>query len=102
MAQIESPAVPMRADQRETRDITPLPGDLDAQRLLSRGQAAWIGVLVAAVAAIAAARAAGFGPSPLWWAGATVTAVTAIYVVVIVFKVLILCAGDAQVPRFGE
>jgi cellulose synthase/poly-beta-1,6-N-acetylglucosamine synthase-like glycosyltransferase len=104
MAQIESPpTVRTRADQRETRGITPLPGNLDARRLLSRGQAAWIGVLAAAAAAIAAARAAGFGPSPLWWAGAAVAAVTAIYVLVIVFKLLlILCAGGAHVLRFDE
>ncbi len=103
MAQIESPAVRTRADQRETRDITPLPGDLDARRLLSRRQAASLGVLAAAVAAIGVARAAGFGPSPLWWAGATVAAVTAIYALVIVFKLLLmLFAGGAQVPRFDE
>jgi cellulose synthase/poly-beta-1,6-N-acetylglucosamine synthase-like glycosyltransferase len=101
MAQIESPAVRTRADQRETRDITPLPGDLGARRLLSSGQAASLGVLAVVVAAIAAARAVGFGPSPLWWAGATVAAVTAIYVLMIVFKLLlILRAGGAPVTRF--
>jgi cellulose synthase/poly-beta-1,6-N-acetylglucosamine synthase-like glycosyltransferase len=103
MAQIESPTARTRPDQRETRGITPLPGDLDARRLLSHGQAASLGVLAAAAAAIAAARAAGFGPSPLWWAGATVAVVTVIYVLVIVFKLLlVLGAGGAPATRFEE
>ena len=103
MAQLESPPVHTRADRRDTSGITPLPADLDARRLLSRGQGVFLGVLMVAVLAVAVARAAGAGPSPLWWAGAAVAFVTAIYVLVIVFKLLLVFrGGSAHVLRFDE
>jgi cellulose synthase/poly-beta-1,6-N-acetylglucosamine synthase-like glycosyltransferase len=57
---------------------------------------------VAAVAVIAAARAAGIGPDPLWWPTAAVAAVTAVYLAVILFKLLMICFGSTVTARLGE
>ena len=56
-------------------------------------------VAVAVVAVIAPARAAGIGPDPLWWLEAAVAAVTAIYLAVILFKLLMICFGSAETAR---
>ena len=86
----------------QIRRIQPLPEELSARRLLSRGQTATILGLGACGAVIAAARLAGFGPSPLWWAQAAVLVVTAAYVFVIAYKFLLVLAADkALVLRPG-
>ncbi len=78
----------------QIRRIQPLPEQLSARRLLSRGQAATILGLGACGAVIAAARLSGFGPSPVWWAQAAVAVVTAAYVLVIAYKFLLVLAAD--------
>jgi cellulose synthase/poly-beta-1,6-N-acetylglucosamine synthase-like glycosyltransferase len=57
------------------------------------------GLAVAVVAVIAAARAAGIGPDPLWWPAAAVASVTAIYLAVILFKLLMICFGSTETAR---
>jgi glycosyltransferase XagB len=80
--------------------ITPLPDSLAARRLLSRGQVAFLGAVVAAFAVIAGTRAAGLGPSSLSWAEAAVAAITIGYVAAIGFMVLmVFCAGGARGAR---
>jgi cellulose synthase/poly-beta-1,6-N-acetylglucosamine synthase-like glycosyltransferase len=84
------------------RRIQPLPEQLCARRLLSRGQTFTIVGLGASGAVIAAACLFGFGPSPLWWAQAAVAVVTSAYVLVIAYKFLVvLIAGKADVLRPG-
>ena len=84
----------------QIRRIQPLPEQLSARRLLSRGQKATVLGLGACGAVIAAARLSGFGPSPLWWAQAAVAVVTAAYVFVIAYKfALVLAADKAPVLR---
>jgi cellulose synthase/poly-beta-1,6-N-acetylglucosamine synthase-like glycosyltransferase len=87
----------------ETRLIEPLPDQLSARRLVSRGQAVAGAVIGGCAVAVVVARlAAGVGPSPLWWAQAAVAAVTAAYVLVIAFKfTLVLAAHAAPVLRPG-
>jgi cellulose synthase/poly-beta-1,6-N-acetylglucosamine synthase-like glycosyltransferase len=82
--------------------VQPLPEELSARRLLSSGQAGTLAALGACAVATAAARAAGYGPSPLWWAQTAVAVVTVTYVLLIAFKfVLVLAAGKAPVLRPG-
>jgi cellulose synthase/poly-beta-1,6-N-acetylglucosamine synthase-like glycosyltransferase len=83
--------------------ITPLPDALAARPLLSRGQVAFLGALAAAFAVIAGSRAAGLGPSPVWWAEAALAVITVGYVLAIGFMVLmVFCAGGARVLRAGS
>jgi hypothetical protein len=87
----------------EAGRITPLPDSLAAQRLLSRGQVAFLGAIAAAFTVIAGSRAAGLGPSPLWWAEAALAVITVGYVAAIGFMVLmVFCAGGARVLRAGS
>ena len=58
-----------------------------------------VGLAVAVVAVIAVARAAGIGPDPLWWPAAAVAAVTAVYLAVILFNLLMICFGSAATAR---
>jgi glycosyltransferase XagB len=85
----------------QTMPIEPLPDQLSAKRLLSRGQAVALVAFAACAAAAAAAHVAeGIGPSPLWWAEAAVAVMTVIYVLVIAFKLVpVLAAGGAPVLR---
>src|SRR5260370_36089887 len=87
----------------EAGRITPLPDSLAAQRLLSRGQVAFLCAIAAAFTVIAGSRAAGLGPSPLWWAEAALAVITVGYVAAIGFMVLmVFCAGGARVLRAGS
>jgi glycosyltransferase involved in cell wall biosynthesis len=83
--------------------IEPLPPQLSASRLLSRGQAAGLAAAGTCAVALAVARwAAGVGPSALWWGEAAVAVVTVAYVAVIAFKlILVLSAGGAPLLRPG-
>jgi cellulose synthase/poly-beta-1,6-N-acetylglucosamine synthase-like glycosyltransferase len=82
--------------------VQPLPDELSARRLLSRGQLVVLlcaGVLAVAIAAV---RLAGYGPSPVWWGEAAVAVVTVAYVLVIAFKfALVLSAGKQSVLQPG-
>jgi len=64
----------------------------------SRGLAT-AGLAVTVVAVIAAARAVGIGPDPLWWPAAAVALVTGIYLAVILFKLLMICFGSTETAR---
>jgi glycosyltransferase XagB len=86
-------AAPARAVPGE---INPLPDHMAARRLLSQGQAVTAAAAGVALLAFAAARLAGFGPSPLWWGEAAVTVVTVIYVAVIAFKLAAVLAADGS------
>lgn len=100
MAKPELSAVRLRADRRESGKITLLSGDLEARRTLSRGQAVVLGVLAAGAAAVTGASAGGLGPPPLWWAEVAVAVVTAVYVVAILFKLIVVFAA-VGVPILG-
>jgi len=82
--------------------ILPLPDSLSARRLLSRGQAVTMAACLTAVAGLLILRlATGIGPSPLAWAKWAVAAVTAMYIVVVGFRLLlVLAAPGAKVIDF--
>ncbi|HEY2638777.1 MAG TPA: glycosyltransferase, partial [Streptosporangiaceae bacterium] len=84
--------------------ILPLPDSLSARRLLSRGQAVTMASCLALVAGLLALRVAtGIGPSPLVWAQCAVAAVTAMYIVVVSFRLLlVLAAPRANVIDFSD
>jgi cellulose synthase/poly-beta-1,6-N-acetylglucosamine synthase-like glycosyltransferase len=82
--------------------VQPLPDELSARRLLSRGQLVVLLCVGALAVAIAAVRLAGYGPSPVWWGEAAVAVVTVAYVLVIAFKfALVLSAGQQSVLQPG-
>jgi cellulose synthase/poly-beta-1,6-N-acetylglucosamine synthase-like glycosyltransferase len=82
--------------------VQPLPDELSARRLLSRGQLVVLLCAGALAVAIAAVRLAGYGPSPVWWGEAAVAVVTVAYVLVIAFKfALVLSAGQQSVLQPG-
>lgn len=93
-------AIPSRV--AAPRQVAPLPPELSAQTLLSRGQVVTASLLLGGVAALLALNlATGFGPSPLWWGQFAVAAVTVAYVAVIAFKLaMVFRAGGAAVVRF--
>ncbi|GAA1331837.1 glycosyltransferase family 2 protein [Saccharothrix algeriensis] len=71
-----------------------LPERFSARRLLGRGQrVALAAVSVALAGAVVAGAVTAAAPSPLWWARASVAAVTAVYVVLISFRCLLVIAG---------
>jgi cellulose synthase/poly-beta-1,6-N-acetylglucosamine synthase-like glycosyltransferase len=82
--------------------IQPLPDRLSARRLLSGGQAVILVVVLGAVAGLLSLRlVTGIGPSPLAWAQCAVAAVTAMYIVVVGFRLLlVLAAPSARVIDF--
>ncbi len=84
--------------------IAPLPDRLSARELLSRGQGVTGAVLLAAIAAGALAHAVtGRGPSWTQWGQYVVAGVTVLYVVVILFKlVLVHGAGSSPALRFSS
>lgn len=66
----------------------------------SRGRAtAWAVLAVIVVAAVASA--AGAGPTPQWWAAAVVAAATAVYLAAVVFTLLMVFYGSAEMTRLG-
>ncbi|WP_207400518.1 glycosyltransferase family 2 protein [Actinomadura roseirufa] len=79
------------------------PEDLSARRLLSRGQAAVGGATaVFAAAALGVHALTGAGPSFTWWAQAVIAFCTAVYALVVGFKLLmVLGSWEAPVLRFG-
>jgi glycosyltransferase XagB len=82
--------------------VQPLPEELSARRLLSRGQLVVLLCAGALAVVIAAVRLAGYGPSPVWWGEAAVAVVTVAYVLVIAFKfALVLSAGQQSVLQPG-
>ncbi|MFE2754377.1 glycosyltransferase family 2 protein [Actinosynnema sp. NPDC059335] len=81
-----------------------LPERFSARRLLSHGQQV---ALVAASVVLAGAVVAGAvttaAPGPLWWAQASVAAVTTVYVALISFRCLLVVAGPgARIIRAGD
>ncbi len=83
--------------------IEPLPDRLSARELLSRGQRITGAALLAAVATGAVAHAVtGRGPSWMQWGQLAIACTTVLYVVVIVFKlVLVHGAGSSPALRFS-
>ena len=83
--------------------IEPLPDRLSARELLSRGQRITGAALLAAVATVAVAHAVtGRGPSWMQWGQLAIACTTVLYVVVIVFKlVLVHGAGSSPALRFS-
>lgn len=67
---------------------------------LSSGHVA-AGAVIVVVATVVATSAAGVGPTPLWWVGAAVAAVIAMYVAAIVFKLVMVVCGISVTTRPG-
>ena len=82
--------------------IPPLPEELSARRLLSRGQAVTgLVVLVALVVRVIWSVATGGAQALVGWVRAAIIAVTILYLMVIVFKVaMVVSGGSAHVLRF--
>ena len=83
--------------------IRPLPDQLSARTLLSRGQTVTLVVACAAVAgALGLWLATGLGPAPRTWAALAVGVAMVIYVAVISFRLLLVVAAqEAPVMRFS-
>ncbi|MFC7111713.1 glycosyltransferase [Nonomuraea rubra] len=81
-----------------------LDAELSARRLLSRGQTVCALAAPAVIAfALLAHLAFGWGPSPLWWCQAAIALATAVYLVLLVFKtVVVLGAWGASVIDVDE
>lgn len=102
---LPAPRGPVRAVAADTEppcaDIVPLPEELNARRILGRGQSVVLGALLSLPVLIAVCRlATGRGPSALDWARWTVLAILLIDVVAVVGQsVLVLAARRAPVLR---
>ena len=106
MTQLEQEMEGPAAKAEVTRSYRPRPaGQRQGARRLGlerlSGRLVTVGLAVALVAVIAAARAAGIGPDPLWWPAAGVASVTGVYLAVILFKLVMICFGSNVTARPG-